>query len=67
MLEIQEIWLILYQIISQKLPAEAKEFLFQTNIIGAEKDDKFEGEVAKLIGSWKDHFNFWKRRMKIYY
>ena len=45
-----------------KTSAEAKEFLFQTNIIGAEKDDKFDGEVAKLIGSWKDHFNFWTKK-----
>tara|TARA_B100001121_G_scaffold288893_1_gene287396 strand:+ start:640 stop:1482 length:843 start_codon:yes stop_codon:yes gene_type:complete len=41
---------------------EAKDFLFKANIIGAEKDDKFKGEVVKLIGSWKDHFNFWTKK-----
>ena len=45
-----------------KTQLEAKEFLFRANIIGAERDDNFQGEVAKLIGSWKDHFNFWTKK-----
>ncbi len=45
-----------------KTTIEAKEFLFRPNILGAEKDIRSKGEVVTLIGSWKDHFNFWTKK-----
>ncbi len=45
-----------------KTQNEAKEFLLRSNIIGAQKDERFKGEVATLIGSWKEHFNFWTKK-----
>ena len=45
-----------------KTQIEAKNFLLRENIIGALKDSNFKGQVASLIGSWKNHYNFWTKK-----
>ena len=45
-----------------KNQAEAKEFLFRSNILGASKNDILPSDVATLLGSWKDHFHFWTKK-----
>jgi len=40
-----------------KTSEEAKEFLFGEDLL---IDKNIEGKVITLIGSWKDHYNFWK-------
>jgi hypothetical protein len=41
---------------------EAKEFLFRTNMLGTNKDSALTGDVATILGSWKDHYNFWTKK-----
>jgi len=40
-----------------KTPEEAKDLLFGKEMLF---DKNIEDDVITLIGSWKDHFNFWK-------
>ena len=45
-----------------KKQTEAKEFLFRSNILGASKNNTLPGDIATIIGSWKDHFHFWTKK-----
>ena len=41
---------------------EAKEFLFRTNILGANKQSALDSDFATLIGSWKEHYHYWTKK-----
>ena len=41
---------------------EAKEFLFRSNMLGTSKNDTLTADVATILGSWKDHYNFWTKK-----
>ena len=45
-----------------KNQTQAKEFLFRTNLIDGSKSNLENQNIVTLIGSWKDHYNYWTKK-----